>query len=395
MNKEIAPSIVGDFISAEEISGRTSRPRGVTHRKIPWIFLTLVVLPTLLASVYYLFIAAPLYVSEAQFVVHPKNQATNSGGLGSMLSSVGLSASDQEVDAYEVQEYMMSRNVIDDLIRTKSLRTILDRPGSDFLFRFPRPLEQPSVENLYQAYGRFVKVEYDLQSGISTLRVQTFSPANSQALANALLDHGEDWINRLNDRSLADALAQAQRQVDDAEALVVASQTAMTAYRNGARLIDPDKSAMGDLELIGKLQIDEATLKAQRAGLAASAPQSPQLQVMDKEIAAFEAQVNSERARTAGEATSLAPQLAEYERRLLDRNVADKTLGIAMEELESARLDARRQQLFLDRVVRPYLADKATEPRRLLTIFIVFLCSLVAYAILSLVIAGFREHQQI
>ena len=363
--------------------------------RIPRLFSIMVVLPTLVASFYYLFIAAPIYVSEAQIVASIKNAPqSGSAGLGSVLASVGVSAGGEQIAAYEVQNYMLSRNGISELQKKANLLDIVGRPEGDFLYRFPRPFERPKIENLFNAYRRFVSVEYNLQTGLTTVKVRAFRAEDSKALAEALVDGAEGWISKLNDRALADALAQAERQVLDSETHLVKSQTALTAYRSSERLIDPDKSAAASLELLSRLEIQAATLRAQRAALAASAPQSPQLPLLGQQIAAFDAQMEQERSRSAGESDSLAPKVATYERLTLERDMAAKSLATAVEGVQAARLDARRQQLFLDRVVNPSLPDKAEEPHRLKMIGLILISCLLAYSILVLVIAGLREHQQ-
>jgi capsular polysaccharide transport system permease protein len=320
--------------------------------------MVVVALPTLAAGLYYLLIAAPLYVSEARFVVRAKGQQ-QPAALGSLLSSVGVSVGEGQTDAFEVHEYMVSRDAVADLSRNDALRAVLDRPEGDVLMRFPRPFEGLSFESLFKNYKRFVTVGYDSQTGISTLRVRAFRAADAQTLANALLDGGEVLINRLNDRETADAVAQAQREVLEAEAHGVEAQAMLTDFRNRERLIE-----------------------------------SPQLPVLDKRIAAFGAQLDAERSRTAGEADSLAPKVGEYERLTLERDLTVKTLEGAVANLESARMEARRKQLYLERVVTPSLPDKAEEPKRLRMILTVLIASLVAYGTLSLVIAGLREHRQ-
>ena len=361
--------------------------------RIPWLFMVVVALPTLAAALYYLLIAAPLYVSEARFVVRAKGQQ-QPAALGSLLSSVGVSVGEGQTDAFEVHEYMVSRDAVADLSRRDALREVLSRPEGDVLMRFPRPLEGSSFENLFKNYKRFVTVGYDSQTGISTLRVRAFRAADAQTLAGALLDGGEVLVNRLNDRETADAVAQAQREVLEAEAHGVEAQATLTDFRNRERLIDPDRSSAAGLELLGKLETQLATMRAERAGLAASAPESPQLPVLDRRIVAFGAQLDAERSRTAGEADSLAPKVGEYERLNLERDLTVKTLEGAVANLESARMEARRKQLYLERVVTPNLPDKAEEPRRLRMILTVLIASLVAYGTLSLVIAGLREHRQ-
>ena len=393
MKHEAPPSFLSVAVSD---APATRRPAiGAWLRRVPWLFMAMVVAPTLIAAVYFLLIAAPLYVSEAQFVVHERN-STPMSSLGSKLQSVGVSlGSESETDAYEIQEYMVSRDAVARLERTLGLRRLLDRPESDFLERFPRPFEGQTFENLFHSYKRFVTVGLDPQTDISTLRVKAFRPGDAQVMANALLNAGEDLVNRLNDRAMADAVAQAERQMTEAQVKLSQVQAEMTAFRNNEQLVDPTRTAVVGLELLGKLETDLDSLRAERAGIAASSPESPQLPVLDRRIVAYAAQLDSERLRQAGETTSLAPKVSEYERLTLDQKLAADTLEAAVAGLETARLDARRQQLFLERVVNPDLPDKATQPRRWLTVLIVLVSSLLAYGVVSLMIAGLREHRQV
>ena len=62
--------------------------------------------------------------------------------------------------------------------------------------------------------------------------------------------------------------------------------------------------------------------------------------------------------------------------------------------LEAARNEAQRQQFYLERIVQPNLPDIAIEPRRLRSVVIVFLLGLLAWGILSLLVASIREHMQ-
>ena len=373
---------------------RASAPH---ERRIPWLFIVMVAIPTLLAAVYFLLIASPLYISEARFVVRSRS-AGQPAGLGSVLQNVGqsfgVSFGENSTDAFEVHEYMVSRDAVSDLSTHQGLRALLARPGADFLARFPRPFGDQSFESLYKNYKRFVVVGYDSQTGISTLRVTAFRAADAQRLAQALLAGGEVLVNRLNERSMSDAVSQAQRQVIEAQQRSVASQATLTNFRNQERLIDPERSSAQGSELVSKLEGEVATLRAERAGLAANAPQSPQLPVLDQRIAAFGAQMEAERTRIAGQSDSLAPKVGEYERLSLDRDLSVKTLESAVAALESARIEARRQQLYLDRVVNPNLPDRAQRPRRLYSIMTVLFASMIAWAIVSMAVAGLREHRQ-
>ena len=94
----------------------------------------------------------------------------------------------------------------------------------------------------------------------------------------------------------------------------------------------------------------------------------------------------------AGGERSLSSKAAEYERLTLDRSFADKQLAVALTSLEQARNDAQRKQLYLERIVQPSLPDVAVEPRRLRGVLATLLLGLIAWGILSLLLAGVLEH---
>jgi BexC/CtrB/KpsE family polysaccharide export inner-membrane protein len=379
--------------NANVASMAAARPRRnyLTSRNL---FFILVLLPTAVASLYYAFIAAPIYVSEARFIVRSPTQA-QPVGIGSLLQGAGLGGfSSGDSNIYAVHAYIMSRNAVADLERRHDLRAILARAQLDFLARFPRPFERANFEDLYREYPRFVTVGYDGLTGISVLRVKAFNPEDAARIASALLEGGEAVVNRLNDRAAADALSDAHRQVAESETRVIESEAALTQFRNRERLIDPSRVSLAGLDVTGKLELQLDTLRADRAALAASAPASPQLAVMDRQIHAFEGQMDAERAKMAGDSTSLAPKIGQYERLVLDREFAAKELTVTSTALEEARDEARRKRLYLERVVPPNVPDTALLPRRLFSVAMVFVTALLIYATVALVVAGLKEHGQ-
>lgn len=358
------------------------------------LFLILVAAPTVLAAIYYGLIAAPIYVSEARFIVRSPTQPAMTG-VGALLQGAGLGGfAGGDGNVYAVHAYMMSRDAVADLEQHHDLRAILARPKLDFLARFPRPFQRANFEDLYREYPRFVSVGSDPLTGISDLKVEAFRPQDAHNLAAALLDGGERVVNRLNDRAAADAVADALRQVGESEDRVAAAEGALTSFRNRERLIDPSKSGLAGMEVTGKLQLQLDTLKADRAALAASAPASPQLAVMDRQIHAFEGQLAAEQAKMAGDNSSLAPKIGQYERLTLEREFSAKELTEASTALDLAREEARRKRLYLERVVPPNTPDTALLPKRLYSIAMVFITALLIWATVVLVIAGLKEHGQ-
>lgn len=360
-------------------------------RRIPIAALLFVGLPTLLAAIYYLLIASPRYVSEAQFVVRSQGQGTPSS-IGVALQGVGLAPA--QTDAFAVHRYITSRDSLTELSQRFDIPAMLAPQGADAFSRFPRPWEGHSQEALYKGFQRFIVVGFDSTTGISTVRVEAFRPRDAQALNEALLSGGERLINRMNERSAADAVAQARMARDDARARLSSAQQQLTAFRNREQFLDPETAATQGSELIGGLLAQVASLRADRAQVASEAPNSPQLPVLDSRIQAYERQIAAERARLAGAADSLAPKISVYEDLALAREFADRELTQANAALISAEQEARRQKLYLDRVVAPSLPDEPSEPRRWLSILTVFASCLLAYGVGWLIYAGVREHRQ-
>lgn len=358
-------------------------------RALPWPFLLVVGLPTLLAAIYFLLIASPRYVSEARFLVRQPNQAQPSS-LGVALQGAGIAPA--QTDAFAVHEYIRSREALAELDQRRDIGAMLGM--GDVFARYPRPWESRTLEGRRKAFQRFVTVGYDSTTGISTLRVEAFRPEDAQALAEGLLQGGEGLVNRLNTRAAADAVAEAMTAKVEAQAALTAAQMRLTAFRNRERFIDPQRAAAESAQLIGQLSATVAGLRAERAQLAAEAPQSPQLPGLDNRIAAYERQIAAERAKVAGEAGSLAPRVSVYEDLVLTRELADRQASEADAALIQARQDARRQRLYLERVVNPGRPDEALEPRRWSSILTVLITMLLIYGIGWLVLAGVREHRQ-
>ncbi|AQR60889.1 chain-length determining protein [Brevundimonas sp. LM2] len=366
--------------------------KGAKWKEWPWGFIVVVVVPTLIAAIYFLLIASPVYVSESRFVVRTANGGGNPSSFGVALQGVGLSAG--QTDAFAVHEYVRSTNAVADLERTMDLPAVLGPPGTDLFSRYPRPGEYRSDEGVQKALYRFVTVGYDSTTSISTLRVKAFRPQDAQRIALTLLEGGEALVNRLNERSVNDAVAQAKLAQTQAQTRLNQAQSTLTSFRNQERFIDPVRTATESSQLIGGLLETVAQLQAERSQLASEAPSSPALPSLDGRIAAYQRQINAERAKVTGSSGSLAPKIGQYEEMILDRELASEELTQATAVLIAAEQDARRQRLYLERIVAPSLPDQAIEPQRLLSILVVLTSCLLIYGIGWLLWAGVREHRQ-
>ncbi|MBX9926761.1 MAG: capsule biosynthesis protein, partial [Hyphomicrobiaceae bacterium] len=103
-------------------------------------------------------------------------------------------------------------------------------------------------------------------------------------------------------------------------------------------------------------------------------------------------QIAGERSKIVGGDQALAQKVSEYERLALKREFADRNLTGSSTALETARQEARRQQIYIETVVTPRAPDEATEPRRLRLVASTFVVGFALFALIWLIIAGSREH---
>ena len=197
----------------------------------------------------------------------------------------------------------------------------------------------------------------------------------------------------MNTRGEVDVLGYAQREVREAEAAARSASQALAAFRNTQGIVDPEKQATVQLQLVSKLQDEMIGARLQLQQLQALAPENPQIPLLRTRIAGLSRQVDSELGRAAGGNRSLSASAVRYQRLALDREYADKRLAAAMASLQEARNEARRKQAYVERIVQPNLPDEAQEPRRLRGIFATLAICLVVYGILVLLLAGIREHR--
>jgi capsular polysaccharide transport system permease protein len=329
-------------------------------------------------------------MSEVKFIVHSPTK--NAGNLFSAMLSSASGATVSE-DTYAVHDYLTSRDAVRRLERDDDLRAILSRPGADRIARFPGIFFwRHDFEALYNAYSRFVSVEIDSSSGVSTLQVKAFRAQDAQHVARTLLQFGEQLVNQLNARARHDALASFQKEVDETEQQIAEIQSKLTAYRIRRNMLDPKSASTGPVALLAEMNAKLASAEAQLNEVQRNAPHSPQIPLLRTRIASLDRLIESQRSKITGNNSSVATALGDYERLDVQRQLAERTLASAFSSLEAAKLEAQRQQIYLETIEQPNLADYPIYPKRFELFAVIAASCVLVYGIAWLLVAGIREH---
>jgi capsular polysaccharide transport system permease protein len=348
-----------------------------------------VVVPTVVATLYFGLIASDVYVCESRFVVRSQQRETGVS-LGSLLKG-GSSESSVE-DNYGVRDFMLSRDALRQLEDELHLSSLFSASSVDRFSRFGGLDFDSSFEALYRYYAHRVAIDVDSTSSISTLVVTAFGADEAYRINEMLLRSGERFVNALNERARQDTVRFAQAEAEDAEKKAQAATLALSGYRSAHSLFNPEAQSTLRLQQVGKLQDELIATRTQLAQMKTLAPQSPQIPALQKRVQTLQSQEADEMAKAAGRSAP-AEQSAEFERLVLERQFADKQLEASLASLEQARYEAQRKQLYLARIVQPSAPDVATRPRRLRSIFATFVLGLMVCGILNILVAGLREHR--
>lgn len=354
------------------------------------IFLITVIVPTFIAIFYYALFASDVFISESRFVVRSPDKPAASG-LGSLLKAAAFSNAGDEI--YAAQSYVTSRDALASLNKGKAFETSYGSSAISIFDRF-NPLGMGGAfEDLFKYYKKKIKIEHDSTSSITVLTVRAYTAADARRFNEQLLEMAEGTVNRLNSRGRQDLIRFAAAEVDDAKRAATVSALALSRYRNLKGVVDPEKQASVQLQLVSKLQDELIATRTQLVQLRAFTPQNPQIEVLDAKVNGLSRQIDQELGKVAGDRNSLAASAAQYQRFIVESQFADKQLASAMSSLEEARNEARRKQAYVERIVQPNLPDAALEPRRLKGILATLALGLVAWGIATMLLAGIKEHR--
>nr|WP_279324774.1 capsule biosynthesis protein [Conservatibacter flavescens] len=366
-----------------------NKKKSFLHKFRPLFWIT-VALPTFCSLFYFSFWASDIYVSESSFVVRSSQNQASLSGVGALLQSVGFARSQD--DTYSVQEFITSRNALEQLGHTLPVRQFYEDKG-DFFARFnPLGLSDEN-EAFYQYFRKRQTVSVDALSGIATLSIRAFDPEEGQKINIELLKQGEALINRLNDRARRDTIIFAEQSVKEAEKRVAESAAALSKYRIEHGIFDLQSQSEVQLSLISRLQDELINIQTQLDQVRSISPQNPQVNTLQVREKSIKAEIQKQIQRVLGGGNSLANQTAEYQRLVLDNTLAQQQLSTAITSLQNAKGEADRKQLYLEIINQPSKPDLALEPYRLYNILATFFIGLMIYGVLSLLIASVREHK--
>ncbi|MGD2112725.1 MAG: capsule biosynthesis protein [Gammaproteobacteria bacterium] len=364
--------------------------RRARMRRLQRLFRWWVGVPTLIAALYYGLIASDYYQSEARFSIQSVDRSM-SNGLDSLLGTLPGAGSNK--DAMMVRDYILSRDVLARLDKEHDFINHYQEAG-DWFSKLSR---NASFEEAFDYYLGRVDVDFDMQSGISTLRVRALNAAEAAGFAGAILKYSEELVNVLSQRAEMDRLELARSEVQLGEERLSAARSAILRQQLVANELNPAESAAAVMEIRTQLESELAKAQAELTEIIGyMRADSPRARALQNRVESLNKQITRENRRlTNPEDDSLSSAIAGFEPLLVEKEFAEQAYASALTSLEIARAEAARQHRYLATIVMPSLPDEPTHPQRLMKIITVALAVMLAFGIGSLLIAAVREHARI
>lgn len=361
------------------------RPEGRAMRLVA----ATVLLPGLIVFLYLAFWASGMYISETKFAIRGQNAAPS---LDSLSSLFRISTSTQS-DSYIVLNYITSLDMLNKLDAGLQVRAHYADQIHDIWFRLRRHASQGEMLSYWQWA---TAASYDPDTAILSVAVKAFSPEMARKICRGILENSEALVNTMNERAREDAIAQARLEVSRAEERIRAAQEALRDYRESTIILDPQAVAAGLYGVVNRLEGEVTATTAELAEvLTFMQHTSPRVVQLRNRLEVLQKQLEAEKKRLAGgrkRDTPLSALISEFQSLTLEEEFARKQLTSAMASLETARVQADAQTLYIEPFEQPTLPDESLYPRPVFFTCIFMVTALLLLGLISLIIAAVHEH---
>jgi capsular polysaccharide transport system permease protein len=346
-----------------------------------------VFLPTILAGWYYTRIATPLYATKTEFIIQQADAQV--GGLGSMFRGTQFATSQ---DSIAVQGYLQSRDAMLRLDRDLGFKAHYTQAFIDPIQRLD---PGASNEAAYRLYQRNVKIGYDPTEGLIKMEVIAADPAVSQSFAEALIGYAEEQVDQLSARLREDQMKGARDSFADAEAKVEAAQQKVLALQERLGVLDPMSESNAVMSQVATFEVELQKKRLELQQLLDNAsPNQARVDGAKGDIARLEELIRSLRSQlTEGTASTASLAQVSGQLRIAEAELENRQLMLsqALQQLETARIEANRQVRYLETAVSPVAPDEPTYPRAFENTLLALLIFGGIYLMLSLTASILRE----
>lgn len=370
----------------QEIAKRRKRRLALLGTRLAFF----VALPTLIAAYYFFVIATPLYATNTEFVIQ---KAEGSGGGANPLAGMfGGTSFGTVQESIAVQSYLESREAMLRLDEELGFRPHFSSRDIDPLIRLDA---EATDESMFDVYRRNLQIGYDPTEGLIRMEIRAADPETSQAFSEALIAYAEERVDQMSQRVREDQMSGARDSFESAEEQLRAAQQRVLDLQEQRGVLSTDVELQEVFSRISnlELQLQEERLRLSELQSVAR-PNETRVRVAEENIVRLEDTIATLRGGLVtadGDEVSLARISSELVVAQADMETRQLILAQALQQMETARITANSQSLYLSVSVFPVAPDAAAYPKALENTLLTLLVFSGIYLMLSMTASILRE----
>jgi capsular polysaccharide transport system permease protein len=369
---------------------------GVSPGAMLW-FMASFVLPVLLGTIYFMFIASNQYEVDMRFTVRTPDTAAsaNNNNTLSLLTGSGQIGTVDQNNSFMIDDYMRSPQAARDLDARLNIRKMFSSKKIDLISRLKN---DASDDDLGKYWNNMSYSLSDPSTGLNIVKVRAFTPQDAYLIAQTLLKLSGQVVNSLGERSRLDSVHMAETDVERQRKELADLTAQMTTLRNSSNVVDPmTNTVASNITLATTLRATVAQIQSQMNSLSQQLrnPNAPQIAPLKAQLSATQAQlsaVDGQIARAEGNDPSLSGVVGKFEKLTTLRNAVETALATSVANLQANQENNDSQRIYIAPYVWPAVPTHSNYPDRLVSSAIVALACLLIWVLGLLLANSLIEH---
>ena len=340
--------------------------------------------------IYYAFIAAPRYVSEAYISVRSagENQGSSLNGLSALISPGTVNSNE---DLIFLKTYITSLDMLKILDEKIAIRKLYEEQKLDFIFRLYENDSQETFLNFYRSRVRVIE-----ETGMLKLEVEGFNPEQAHKIASAILEESEKFVNEISHKSAREQLKFAENELLKYRDDYQRSRDKLISFQNEHGVFDPLQEAESRASFTAEMEADIAKKEAQLLAMRSYInDDAPQLVTLRAEINALKEQLEKEKQKVVSNSTKnqLNNLASDFQKLSLEAGFAESAYKTALSSFETTRIEAIRKLKHLVIVQNPSYPESESYPKKTYNIISIFVILSLVFGVLRLIKTIIEEHK--
>lgn len=338
-------------------------------------YISFVVIPTIIVSLYYLLLASPRYESTAIISLKQNSSVTSEGTTPTGLFGGGGYQS--YTNSYLLIDYIKSAQMLSHLQKDLDIKEMYQNRKIDFISRLSKNADNIDFLNYYD---KMVTLAYNEQSNAITINAQGYSAKQAQKVLKNIVKQSQNVIDYISHTLARNRMKFNLEQLDIMKKKALDAQDRVIEFQNKRGIVDPESSVKSKNHIITQLKEDLSETETQLTNLRSYMnPNSTEIKALEQKALALKTQIDNEKNEFLKEnpnskKSELGDLVSNYQWLKLNAEFAMTEYQSALQSFENAKTDSQNQQSYLVNVVKPTLPDAPKYPRviyNLITFFII------------------------